>query len=92
MVGEPATFRFFSSTGRPDDVAGTVIDSWEGDDLVETDPLETVLAAEELLEDGYVTVEFLSRLNEVGMFELWCVRTSSDGRWKLEFSVREAQS
>jgi hypothetical protein len=23
------------------------------------------------------------------MFELWCVNTMSDQRWKLEFSVRE---
>jgi hypothetical protein len=24
------------------------------------------------------------------VFELWCVSTKSDARWKLEFSVRDA--
>lgn len=89
VVGEPASFRFFSSTGRPDDTAGTVIESWRDGDLVETDALETELPADESLDDGFVTVEFRSRLSELGMFELWCVRTTGDGRWKLEFSVRD---
>jgi hypothetical protein len=28
-------------------------------------------------------------VTELGMFELWCVGTQHDKRWKLEFSVRE---
>jgi len=28
-------------------------------------------------------------VTELGMLELWCVSTKTDGRWKLEFSVRE---
>ena len=37
-------------------------------------------------------VRFHSRITELGMFELWCVSTKTDGRWKLEFSVREDAS
>ena len=28
-------------------------------------------------------------VTELGTFELWCVSTQTDRRWKLEFSVRE---
>ena len=33
-------------------------------------------------------VRFQSRITELGMFELWCVSTKTNRRWKLEFSVR----
>jgi hypothetical protein len=34
-------------------------------------------------------VRFRSRITELGVLELWCVGTKNNGRWKLEFSVRE---
>ena len=34
-------------------------------------------------------VQFASQITELGMFELWCVSTVSEQRWKLEFNVRE---
>jgi hypothetical protein len=34
-------------------------------------------------------VKFHSKITELGMFELWCVATKSNERWKLEFSVRD---
>jgi hypothetical protein len=57
--------------------------------MIETDPLETMLAADTDLEEGYVPVTFHSRITELGVFELWCVSERFDKRWKLEFSVRE---
>lgn len=89
IVGEPAQFRFFSSSTRKDDRPGDVLSSWTPDELEETDSLETSLPAVEGMEEGYVPVRFRSRLTELGVLELWCVSTKSDGRWKLEFSVRE---
>ena len=62
---------------------------WSDEDVVETDSLEAELPADEAIEDAYVPVRFRPRLTELGMLELWCVSTKSDGRWKLEFSVRE---
>lgn len=50
VVGEPAVFRFFGSTTRPQDRPGTLLDLAEDDgdgDLLETDPIETALEAPE---------------------------------------------
>ena len=89
IVGEAAQFRFFSSPVRKQDKPGDVLASWDEAELAETDSLETALSAAEGIEEDYVPVRFHSRITELGMFELWCVSTASDQRWKLEFSVRE---
>ena len=89
VVGEPASFRFFSSGERQDDVAGSQLDSWGEDELAETDPLEATLEAEAGVEGGLVPVRFRSRLTELGVLELWCVGTEPEQQWKLEFSARE---
>ena len=89
VLGEPANFRFFSSPHRHLDQPGDRLDRWTDDELVETDSLEATLPQPDSADQHYVPVRFLSRVTELGMFELWCVSTSSDARWKLEFSVRE---
>ena len=89
VVGEPAHFRFFSSPTRKQDRAGDVLPAWSDDELAETDSLEATLDADEAIEEPYVPVKFQSRVTELGMFELWCVSTKSQKKWKLEFSVRE---
>jgi hypothetical protein len=88
VVGEPCPFRFFSSAVRKDDQPGDVLDRWSDEELSETDPLEATLPVEQAEEEDYVPVQFESRITELGMFELWCVSTLSEQRWKLEFSVR----
>jgi len=88
-VGEPAHFRFFSSSVRKQDAVGDVLTSWNDEELAETDSLETTLDSDEAIEEPYVPVRFQSRVTELGVFELWCVSTKSDKRWKLEFIVRE---
>ncbi|MGH9370966.1 MAG: Hsp70 family protein, partial [Vicinamibacterales bacterium] len=45
IVGEPAEFRFLSSTVRKTDSAGAMIEDW-GDDLEELSPLEVTLPVE----------------------------------------------
>ena len=87
--GEPAEFRFFSSAVRKEDQPGTVLERWSEDELTETAPLTATLPADESVDEPYVPVRFQSRITELGMFELWCVSTTSEGRWKLEFNVRE---
>jgi hypothetical protein len=91
VVGEPAHFRFFSSPIRKQDGVGDVLTTWTEDELAETDSLEATLEADESIEEPYVPVRFQSRVTELGMFELWCVSTTSDRKWKLEFSVREEE-
>jgi hypothetical protein len=89
VVGEPCLFQFFSSAVRKDDQPGDVLEHWSDEELSETDPLATTLPVEQAPEEDYVPVQFESRITELGVFELWCVNTLSDQRWKLEFSVRE---
>jgi len=89
VVGEPAQFRFFSSPIRKQDKVGDVLTSWSEDDLAETDSLEATLDRDEAIDERYVPVKFQSRVTELGMFELWCVSSKSDKKWKLEFNVRE---
>jgi hypothetical protein len=97
VVGEPATFRFFSAPARKQDQPGDLVDRWADGELDETDSLEADLPRPENVDEDYVPVRFQSRINEVGVFELWCVSTAAGGggagsdeqRWKLEFSVRQ---
>lgn len=89
VVGEPAHFRFFSSSTRKEDHPGTVLARWDEGELSETDPLVTDLSADEARDEPYVPVKFHSQVTELGVFVLSCVSQLSDQRWKLEFSVRE---
>ena len=89
VVGEPATFRFFSSATRRQDPPGAVLERWTEEELAETDSLEANLPTAQNAEEGYVPVKFQSKITELGVFELWCLSQSADQRWKLEFSVRE---
>jgi hypothetical protein len=89
VLGEAAHFRFFSSAVRKADQPGTVLESWRDEELSETDALEAELPLDSAVDQPYVPVRFQARITELGMFELWCVSTVSDSRWKLEFSVRE---
>jgi hypothetical protein len=89
VVGEPAHFRFFSSSVRKEDQPGDLLTSWTDEELCETDSLEAELTADASFDEPYVPVRFCSKITELGTFELWCVMINSDRRWKLEFSVRE---
>jgi molecular chaperone DnaK (HSP70) len=89
VVGEPAVFRFLSSTTRRDDPVGTILDRWNPDEIQELAPLETALAAEEGGLGETVPVRLHSHVNEVGTLALWCQSVRDNRRWKLEFNVRE---
>jgi len=88
VVGETQAFRFFAAS-RKDDEAGALIDT-DSDGLVELDPVEKLVAAEGGRVAGQlVPVRLEAHVTEVGTLELWCVARDGDGRWKLEYSVRE---
>jgi molecular chaperone DnaK (HSP70) len=89
VVGEPAQFRFFSSSVRKQDRPGDLIARWSDEELSETDSMETALPPDESIQEDYVPVHFRSKITELGMLELWCVSQQTEARWKLEFSVRE---
>lgn len=89
IVGKQAVFRFFSSSVRKDDRAGSRLTRWSDEELSETDSLEATLPPDDSIDEHYVPVTFHIRLTELGVLELWCVSTRSTARWKLEFSVRQ---
>lgn len=92
VVGEPATFRFFSSPTRKTDKPGDLLSSWNEDELAETDSMEAALPKDDATQEDYVPVRFQSNITELGVFELWCAGTrpaAEPQRWKLEFSVRK---
>jgi hypothetical protein len=90
VVGEPAEFRFLSSTVRKTDLTGALIEDW-GDDLEEMSPLEVTLPGEPE-SDTVVPVTLESRVTEIGTLELWCVSAERpDDRWKLELNIRERE-
>jgi molecular chaperone DnaK (HSP70) len=81
-VGEPAEFRFFSSSSSHEP-AGTMLEAIP-DSLDEMPPMEVTLTGE----PGVIPVTLETKVTETGVLELWCV--AADGRrWKLEFNVRE---
>jgi hypothetical protein len=88
VVGEGATFRFFSSPVRRQDRPGNLLSQWNEEEIQETDSLETALPRDESIEEDYVPVRFHAKVTELGMLELWCYSTKTAARWKLEFSVR----
>jgi hypothetical protein len=87
VVGEPAEFRFLSSTIRKNDRVGDLIENW-GDDLEELAPLEITLRLEGR-DDATVPVTLESNVTEIGTLELWCVARDRSQRWKLELNIRE---
>jgi hypothetical protein len=90
IVGEPAEFRFLSSTIRKTDTPGALIEDWS-DELEELGPLEVTLRLDGQ-EDAVVPVTFESHVTEVGTLELWCVTRDGGHRWKLELNIREREA
>jgi len=88
-VGQPADFRFLSSTIRKNDPPGALIDDW-GDELEELGPLEVTLPVAEQ-EDAIVPVTLESHVTEIGTLELWCLERDGDRRWKLELNIRQPE-
>jgi hypothetical protein len=87
VVGEPAEFRYLSSTVRRQDQIGSFIEDW-GDEIQELSPIEVTLKLDGQ-EDTVLPVRLESRVTEVGTLELWCVSRDGQQRWKLEFNIRE---
>ncbi len=87
VVGEPAEFRFLSSTVRKQDQIGGIVEDW-GEDIEELSPLEVTLNLDGQ-EDSVLPVRLETKVTELGTLEVWCVARDGSQRWKLEFNIRE---
>src|SRR5262252_7960698 len=87
VVGEPAEFRFLSSSVRKQDQVGDLLDNWSGG-IEELSPLEVTLNL-----DGkhgtVMPVRLETRVTELGTLEVWCVSRDGTNCWKLELNIRE---
>jgi hypothetical protein len=91
VVGEPVRFRFFGSSVRRDDPAGTLLEQWRSDELEELPPIEVTLPAEGRRDGDVVPVRLRSQVTEVGtlLIEAEPLRPLKvDERWRVELSVR----
>ncbi len=91
VVGESVRFRFFGSTVRREDRAGTLLESWGDDELRELPPIEVTLPADGRREGDVVPVRLRSQVTEVGTLLLEAEPIQplkQDERWRVELSVR----
>lgn len=91
VVGEPVRFRFFGSTVRRDDIAGTELENWKPEELEELSPIEVTLPASKRQEGDLVPVRLRAAVTEVGTLLLEALPTEplEEGeKWRVELSVR----
>jgi molecular chaperone DnaK (HSP70) len=87
VVGEPAEFRFLSSSVRKQDQIGNLLEDW-GEEIEELSPLEVTLKLDGQ-EGSVLPVRLETRVTEVGTLEVWCVSRDGGHRWKLELNIRQ---
>jgi hypothetical protein len=91
VVGEPVRFRFFGSSVRRVDEAGTELESWNDGELEELSPIEITLPAEGRREGDVVPVRLRASVTPVGTLEVEAIPTrphAPDERWRVELNVR----
>ncbi len=92
VVGEKVSFRFFGSTTRRNDVAGTTLERWAPGELEELSPLEVTLPAEGRTEGDVVPVHLHAAVTEIGTLRLEARPTEPrvpGEHWDVELSVRD---
>ncbi len=91
VVGQPVTFRFFGSTVRRQDTAGTLIDPILPQEIDELAPIEIVLPAENRQPGEVVAVRLQASVTAVGSLLIEAVPLTPllpNERWKVELNVR----
>ncbi len=76
VVGEAVRFRFFGSSVRREDQAGTELERWKEGELEELAPIEVTLPADGRREGDVVPVRLHARVTEVGTLLLEAVPSS----------------
>lgn len=89
QLGEPVAFPLFSSTVRPHDQAGAVLEVKPGQ-LAELPALTTILRGGKRAGRKKIPVQLEARLTEIGTLELHCASMDKNNRWKLQFQTRSS--
>jgi molecular chaperone DnaK (HSP70) len=95
VVGEPVSFRFFGSSTRRDDKAGTTLERWRPGELEELPLIELTLPATGRAPGDVVAVQLQASMTAIGTLQLEAVPKAPitpDERWQVELSVRGAPS
>ncbi|UJF16963.1 Hsp70 family protein [Vibrio sp. SS-MA-C1-2] len=91
VIGQPVQFKFFGSTVRRDDIAGTHLDWWQPEELEELPAIQVTLPVSDGRTAGEVVpVRLASRVTELGTLCLEAIPTDGGQKWQVEFDVREA--
>jgi hypothetical protein len=91
VVGEPVTFRFFGSSTRRGDRAGSVLERWSPSELEELPLIELTLPPAGRAPGDVVAVQLQASITAIGTLKLEAVAQSPlvpDERWQIELSVR----
>ncbi len=86
VVGQTVEFPFLAS--MREDAVGVQLEDWEDEGVEEISKVSATLKADEHA-PGVVPVTLETVATEIGTLELWCQEKDGEGRWKLEFEVRE---
>ena len=89
VVGQPAEFRFLSSTVRKEDPPGTLVEHWPTGEIEELAAISTAMEGEPDKSGAPIPVTLHARISEVGTLDLQ-LRSRDGQRWKLEFNLRDA--
>ncbi|WP_305841769.1 Hsp70 family protein [Photobacterium leiognathi] len=91
IIGQPVQFKFFGSTVRRDDIAGTHLDWWQPEEMEELPSIQVTLPVSEGRTIGEVVpVKLASRVTELGTLCLEAISTDNSQKWQVEFDVRES--
>ncbi|MUK46885.1 Hsp70 family protein [Aliivibrio fischeri] len=91
VIGQPVQFKFYGSTTRRDDQAGTHLDFWMPEELEELPAIQVTLPVTEGRTSGEVVpVRLASKVTELGTLYLEAIAADSGEKWHVEFDVREA--
>jgi molecular chaperone DnaK (HSP70) len=95
VVGEPVSFRFFGSSVRRQDGAGTALEYWSAGEIEELSPISVTLPPEGRNAGDVVPVRVRSSITPVGTLLLEAIPLEPrkpDEHWKLELSVRGGEA
>lgn len=91
VVGEPVSFRFFGSSTRRADRAGSVLERWSPHELEELPLIELTLPPAGRAPGDVVAVQLQASITAIGTLKLEAVAQQPlvpDERWQIELSVR----